>query len=441
MIIKFNDFDIEKYLISACLKGPAYWRNFPESWLHDSISKSSYKELKKFLTPPYSTYPSIEVATEKVEDVDVKLFLKEVSSINVDPSQLNIKLYDLFEMYATRKVYDSIKKIPNDLEKTKVEEVIRARIAEWAELVNPFEAGNRDRGFIYESAKARWDRYRTIEKNPNFIEKYPFHIADLDRITNGGLRKTQIVAFFASSGGLKSKLKANLAYNFAFLDNRDVMVMTLEIPKDDYECIVDSRNALLHYNEIINGDLKDSKESYRQSLISIAQQKPPLYIVDIPDKATSADIITESELYFTKFGKYPDVVILDYVNEMEPLLGYNNTSEKFKNLGVEIRRVARTYKYGFITSMQENREGKKIKDKEKVGTEHIGESHYFQNVCHVVAYLYQDEEGIDEATNQLHISIKKNRYGEKNKTFSVFANPSLNYIGDRRIVNNLQGKT
>jgi len=49
-----------------------------------------------------------------------------------------------------------------------------------------------------------------------------------------------------------------------------------------------------------------------------------------------------------------------------------------------------------------------------------------------VVHLYQDEQGIDEASNQLHWSIKKNRYGPKT-SFTTFANPKINYIGDRRI--------
>jgi hypothetical protein len=84
--------------------------------------------------------------------------------------------------------------------------------------------------------------------------------------------------------------------------------------------------------------------------------------------------------------------------------------------------------------MQENREGKKTKDKEKVGVEHIGESHSMQNVCHLVIYLYQDDQGVDDATNVLNWAIKKNRYGPKNRTFSTFVNADLNYVGDKTLV-------
>lgn len=432
-MLKFNDLDTEKYMIASCLSGPESWRNFPSSWLYHEISKNAYAELKKFLEPPYSSFPSIDVIMDKVEDLDTKLFLKECSIIKSDPSSTNIRLYDLFEMYSARKVYDIAKSIPNDLEKTRVEEVVRAKITELAELVNPLEKGTRERGFIWESAKARWNRYRNIEDGKVLSPPLATGIEEFDRNTNGGLRATNILCFYAATNSYKTKTMANLGYNFAFQSKADVMVMTLETSRDDYEAIIDSRNTLLSLNNIAAGKLGFQRSTYRESLIKLQNEKPSFYIVDIPDLATSADIIAELELYYTKFGKYPDVLILDYLNEMEPVSKWHNTSEKFKNLGVEIRRITRSYKIRFVTAMQENREGMKLKDRSKSDLTNVGESQYFSNVCFFFVHLYQDKEGIDEATNQLHWAFKKNRAGKKDVAFSTFVSGEYNYVGDRRI--------
>lgn len=434
MSVKFEDFDTEKYILAACLKGPENWKNFPKNWFKEEICRRTYEELSKFLRPPYSSYPTAESVIDKIEDLDTKLFIKELSSISVHTSTVNIKLYDLFEMFAARKVYEVAQSIPNDLEKNRVEEVVRAKIADLADLVNPLEKGTRERGFIWESAKARWQRYRDTERGIQLEIPMPYHIEELDKHTRGGMRKTHILCFYAGTNTFKTKVMANLGYNFAFLDNASVMVLTLESPKNEYEGIIDSRNSLLSYNDTVEGKLGLNRNIYRQALIKQQQDKPNLYIVDIPDSATSADIIAELELYYTRIGKYPDVVILDYVNEMEPMARWDNTSSKYKNLGVEIRRITRSYKIGFVTAMQENRDGKKIKDKEKIGLEHVGESHYFSNVCHLFIHLYRDDEGVDEATNQLHWSIKKTRFGKKHVSFSTFANGDFNYVGDRRVI-------
>lgn len=435
MIIKFKDFDIEKYVLAACLQGPAMWRNFPPIWLEEEISRKTYKEFQKFLAPPLLTFPTANLVIEKTEDLDIKLFVKELEQIKVDRRELNVRINDLFEMYASRKMIEVAESIPNDIEKVKISELVRSKISQLTGLVNPLVVGQRVRGFIYDKAQARWLTYKELEQNPNLFPGIPYGILELDRYTNGGLRPGFIVMFFAESSGYKTKVKLNLAYNFSFLAGKDVMVLSLEVPKDDYEHMIDSRHALTDYDAITRGKLPiEDREKYRQSLISMDSQKPSLYIVDIPSEATSADIIKELELYYVKVGKYPDIVILDYLNEMSPMSTWNNTSEKFKNLGTEIRAITRSYKISFITSMQENREGKRIKDKEKVGLEHIGESHYFQNVCHLVIHLYQDAEGIDELSSQLHWSIKKNRYGRKNVSFTTFANPAINYVGDYSVI-------
>ena len=437
MAIKFDDFDTEKMIIASCLHGPDHWKNIPDAWFYHDISKKVYKELKKFLDAPYQTYPTADIVFEKSEDLDIKLFVKEVSAINIEHRETSVRVYDLFEMYAARKVYDIAQSVPNDLEKLRVEEVVRARMRDLAELVNPFEVGQRKRGFIYESAAARWERYREVEQDPQKLQRMPFFISGLDQHTNGGMRPGHITLFFAKSGGFKTKTKANIAYNMAFLGNKDVMVITLEVPKEDYEHIIDSRHALVDFNKITSAELDETdRDRYRSALVDIHEKQPSLYITDIPGDATSADLVGEVELYYMQKGKYPDFVVLDYLNEMDPLKPWGtNTGTKFKNLGVEIRKATRSYNFGFLGSMQENRKASEVKEnKKKVDLEHIGESHSFHNVCHLVVHLYQDEEGIDEASNSLHWGIKKNRYGPNHITFTTFINPAFNYVGDRNLI-------
>jgi replicative DNA helicase len=242
----------------------------------------------------------------------------------------------------------------------------------------------------------------------------------------------------AGTGEYKTLTKLSLAYNFAFIERKDTMVLTLEVPgsgdQRDYQMMIDSRHSLLEFSDIVAGKLNVTRSVYREKLMDINDQRYPLYIVDIPDKATSADVIKELELYFAKTGKYPEVVVIDYLNEMEPVSSYDSSSAKFKQLGSELRIIARTYGIRIITSMQLNREGKKIKEGEKRDLENISESHYVTNPFQVIVFLHQDSNGIDAATNQLHWTIRKNRYGQKNVTFTTFANAPFCYVGDTKVL-------
>lgn len=433
MSVKFHDFDTEQYVLAACLQGPDLWTNFPDAWLREDISIRAYKEFKKFLEPPYSTFPTGEIVAEKCPDADVKMFVKELQRIKVDKSELNVKRYDLFSMFASRRVIDIAGSIPNDIEKNRVEDLIRDKISLLTDLVNPFTAGQRKRNFIHEGAPERWKRYKEMEADPSRLPGTPYHVTELDNLTNGGIRKGHIICFFARSGGFKTLLKMNLAYNLAFLENKRVMVITLEVPMEDYQSLVDSRHSLLDYDNITRGMLSSAdKDRFRKSLIEIKEKKPNLYLVDIPDRATSADIIGEMELYYVKFGAYPEVIVVDYINELEPAGSWDNVGQKFKDLGVELRRISRMYEVANICSLQMTRKGQQKKHGEEVDTEDMGETHYFQNVCHLVGHLWQDTSGVDEAESMLNVSIKKNRYGPK-ESFKLFVFPKLKYIGDMHV--------
>ena len=431
MPLKVKDPEIERQVIAGMLQGPEQWKNIPSEWFTEDICIKTLKEANKFFEPPYSTFPTIPLLTDKVSDPDIKLFLSELASSKFDPREYSVHLTNLYKMYATRRVYEIGQKIVTTIETKDPDDLAQDSVIGLTQIVNPVSEGLVERGFIYEDAPKRWNWFKRVEANPDIRERTSTYFSEFDKYVSGGLRKPHIVLFFGPTGGFKSKLLANLGYNFSFLGKKKVMVVTLEIPKEDYDVIVDSRHSLLEFNKIVNGQLEDDRDKYYYALNDMVEKKPSLYIVDIPGRSTPADLIRELQLYHAKFGCYPDVVILDYINEMEPVGKWGNTSEKFKNLGVELRRIARTYKIILVTAMQENREGSKLKDKSKGDLTTIGESHYFSNVCHVVCHLYQDE--IDVASNQLHVSFEKNRYGPKKVSLSLFANGEYNYIGDLQI--------
>ena len=436
-LVKFQDPDIERYLLASFLQGPSFWKDVPEQWFSEPIHQKAYKEFKKFLKPPYSTYPTSSLVIEKTEDVDTKLLVTELEGIQVSSTDLNIRVHDMFDMYCSRKVHDIAQKIPDDLEKKKINTIIREKITILSELLNPFALGTVGREFIYDSAIERWLRYKGIEHGDIKNTAIPFHISELDKYSNGGLRKSHMMLIVAASGDYKTLTMLSLAYNYAFIERQDTMVLTLEVPgsgdQRDYQNMIDARHSLLEFNDIINGKLSVNRSLYREKLKDIADQKYPLYIVDIPEQATSADIIKEIEMYYAKMGKYPEVVIVDYLNEMSPVAIYSGTSDKYKILASELRVIARMYNIRIVTAMQLNREGKKIKDGEKRDLENVSESHYVSNPFQVIVFLHRDVNGIDEATNQLHWTIRKNRYGQKNVTFSTFANPAFCYVGDRKV--------
>ena len=438
-LVKFQDLNTEKYVLASFLNGPEYWKDIPEIWFKEEIHQKTYKEYKKILKPPYSTFPTFNIVIDKAEDNDIKLFVTELQHIEVNLKESSIKIQDLFNMYCSRKLYDIMAQVPEEMERIKIDELIRNKIATLSGLMNPYSVGSTNREFIYESAVDRWLYYKGVESGEIENTALPFHISELDKYTNGGLRKSHMMLLVASTGEFKTLTKSSLVYNSAFIDKSSTMVLTLEVPgsgdQRDYQMMIDARHSLLEFSQIVNGKLGINRSIYREKLMDIKEQQYPLYIVDIPEKATPGNLVQELELYYAKTGTYPQKVFIDYLNEMEPMESYDGgTSGKFKQLGSELRVINRVYGIRTVTSMQLNREGKKIKDGEKRDIENISESHYISNPFHVICFLHRDANGIDEATNQLHWTIRKNRYGQKNVTFTTFANAPFCYVGDKKVI-------
>lgn len=430
--MKFFDAAIEKQVLAGFLKGPQFWRNVPTAWFYDPLSLKTYTEFLKLLDASHA-HPTADLIRACVSDIEVKLFVIELGQIEIDLPTLNVYLQKLFEMYGARRIRDITQAVPDELAQVGVEALLRQKIVELSSISNPLVAGERLRGFIYEDLDDDKKYYEDIERDPALGGTTPYFIPKLDEYTAGGLHPGDIVLLYGGTGGYKTMTKANLAYNFAFWAEKHVMVMTLEVKMSDYRRIIESRHALLNYDKIREGQLEHQKNVFFNALQDIEQNKPSLYLVDIPDRATSADVKVELDKYHTQVGFYPDILIIDYLNEMEPLAKWNNTSEKFKNLGVELRRIIRSYPgLSLISSMQENRQGTMAKNKENLGLETIGESHYMSNVCSLIIHLYQSADGVDEDAGILNMAIRKSRWGPKHKVVEVDIDPVVKFVGENR---------
>jgi len=276
--VKFSDFDTEKFVLAGFLQGPEYWKNIPIGWFKEELSVKTYNEMQSFIRPPYHTYPTVRLLLDKTKDVEVLYFVNELSTIAVTPQEMSVYCYDLFEMWAARKVYDVGRSIPNSLERGKVEDVVRAKIVELSGLSNPFKVGRIERGFIYDGTAQRADYYDAVRDYPDKQRGIPFGIKQLDENTLS-LREEDIVMFYAGTGGFKTKVLSNLAYNFSFGAGKTTMVLTLEVPKRDYERFIDSRHSLQSYKQITQGKLGENESLFKRKLEDIAERKPPLYIL------------------------------------------------------------------------------------------------------------------------------------------------------------------
>ena len=429
---KYEDPNIEKYVLSAFLRGPEFWKVIPDVWFKDPLCNKAYRIFREFHSKEraFPTFVSIE---SYIKEPEMKLFVVELSTIEVSPLDLAPFLKSLYRMHVSRELLDDATNLSKDIDRYSVEEILKKKITKFTQLTNPLNVGDTVRRHIFDNTRERMLSYRQTESHLESSPSTSYGISKLDFHT-GGAFPGEMTLVVGGTSGYKTKTLINFAYNFSFISEVDTMVVTLEVPINKYEQYFDSRHSGLLFDKIRSGGLGIEGDIYRGKLIDITDKKYPLYVVDIPGGSTSADLVGELELYYATYGKYPKILIVDYANQMAPAGRWEDKSDKLKVLGEEFRQIVRSYRIHLVTASQENREGQKKKIKEDLGLEHIGESHYFSNAFNTIIHLWQSSDGADKASNVLNFKLDKNRDGEKDVSFPVNCLPEVNYIGDINIL-------
>ena len=299
------------------------------------------------------------------------------------------------------------------------------------------------RGFVYQSAKTRWGRFKELSSGVADGNLVPFGITALDEKL-GGMRRTFVTLLYSKTGGGKTRTAINIAYNAA-LAGYNVVFFSLEMAFDLLAACIDSRIALVDSKKILFGKLdKGDRAKYRQALIQQFKDQLNIWIIDIPMGMKSVQILNELEMYKAATGLIPDLVVVDYANLVEPMVRYSGRSEKYDVLFKEFHEIARMQDISLLTATQESREATKaFKQKAKraadelEGTENIGLSNFIAPHCEIVIRLRQTKH--DKLQNRVWAIVDKDRYGELGIEISLFALWDLTYVGDRKVPGTAHG--
>ena len=221
-------------------------------------------------------------------------------------------------------------------------------------------------GLAFGAAEYVWDKFNSPQ------QRFQTGLPAIDELMNGGLARGQVGVIAAGSGVGKSMALCDLAAEAA----RDgVSVLYINCESEDYE---------LQARIVTNlADMRNDR--YRaldlEGLRAVHKRCAPYKVVvhDLLTSARPTDLVKAVEEFRYKFGHHPDVIIVDYLNELEPAKeGKNDTSYSTvgKNLK-DMMKLAKRVKAALWTAVQFNREG--IKKGKKGSTEgpdatHIAES-------------------------------------------------------------------
>ena len=158
----------------------------------------------------------------------------------------------------------------------------------------------------------------------------------------------------AKPGLGKSMFMTNLACNL-ILQEKNVLIITLEMSEHMYSTRIDSVFSDIHINK-----LKDASDGLKKRIKSIhlGIPKAKLQIKEFPTGTCNAMMIKQ---YCKKLkeikGFIPDIIIVDYLNIVKPNNGSiaSNLYEKGKAVAEELRAISSEMHIPVISAVQSNR--------------------------------------------------------------------------------------
>jgi KaiC/GvpD/RAD55 family RecA-like ATPase len=174
---------------------------------------------------------------------------------------------------------------------------------------------------------------------------------EVDDMLAGGILRQEMVLFSANSGGGKSIIMLNLGVNMAE-QGFDVLYVSLELSEN---VISQRMDAMI--SGIPTAMWKNKTDEIIQTIDNKSNNMGKFIIKNMPAGTTSAQIESYLKDYELRFGKMPDVLIIDYLDIMgaKEKISADNVSEKDKMVAEQIRNLAVQYDMFLLTASQQNR--------------------------------------------------------------------------------------
>lgn len=252
-----------------------------------------------------------------------------------------------------------------------------------------------------DDAESRYDYYHQE------VDRMPFDIDYLNKVTGNGIEKGTITVLMAPTGVGKTFVKCHFASSF-LMAGKNVLYITLEMSEERIAQRIDANLLDVTIDKIASL----SKDKFTNSVLDLKKKSSGnLIIKQYPTSTAHAGHFRTllNELKF-KRGIVPDVVIFDYLNiciSSRYNAATSNSYTYIKSIAEEIRGLAVEFNFAAISSTQVNRDGYNNSDFDLTNTsESIGLP---MTVDYMFALIETDEL---KQMNQILFKQLKNRYGD-----------------------------
>ena len=332
----------QKLIIQDVLSSPDIYSR-TAGILKPSYFDAEYEPVVNFIHEYYAKYSATPQIDQVLAEHDIEL--EETKRITRDRLESTCDEIERFcrETAVKDAIYDSMEDVDADNMS-----VVLDRISQAVQI-----SLQRDMGLnVYENPEQRLE---------SLVEHYtpiPTGIGGIDGPLDGGLIRKQLTLFSANSGGGKSIMMNNIGNNYADR-GFDVLYLTLELPEE----MVFLRDAA-----IISGY---DAATWKNHIPEIAQKIKASRALDsggsfiikrMKQHATASDIRSYLSMYEMEFDRVPDILIIDYLDLMDPNGGLRNMGifEQDKRKAEEVVEILNDYDMIGISASQQNREALNI---------------------------------------------------------------------------------
>lgn len=397
-------------------------RYMEDSFLPDQQYQMLNSALKSYFAE-YKTAPQYGIITQRLSSSRaVSELLEEIREVatSVDMDGIRDQFEEYLKLVQFKKIFKEVSKKYEDGER------INAMMSFTREAIKLQQFTLKPEEFIDIAAtyEERLRENKMRHENPTEKPVVSFYIDGLDQLNRGNNLRTQLTVFMAMSGVGKSHVARWIGYNAAYISGLDVLQFQLEGATAE---ITDAYSAMLSGTTTYayeSGQITTHTLEHLKSMIDT--YKGTLKVKAYPKfgkEISTQDLRNECDKYRERFGKYPDVIIVDSLDLLTDASGKNwdvkglrhkriATAQDLKDLAGELNAwVVVTYQ-----AVIENPEW--VNDEKNVLTAfHASESKGLQRPCTHVITLNQSRKEYREGT--MRIYADKFRFCKKGEPFRI----------------------
>ena len=397
-------------------------RYMEDSFLPDQQYQMLNSALKSYFSE-YKTAPQYGIITQRLASSRaVSELLEEIRdcATSTDPDGIRDQFEEYLKLVQFKKIFKTVSKQYED--GARVDAMIS--FTREAQKLQQFTLRPEEFIDIAATYEERLRENKMRHENPTEKPVNSFYIDGLDEMNHGSNLRTQLTVFMAMSGVGKSHIARYIGWNGAYVGGLDVLHFQLEGSSsettDAYSAMLSGTSTYEYESGRINTHtlehLKSLLDTYKGTLKVKAYPK-------FGKEISTMDLRVECDKYREKFGKYPDIIIVDSLDLLTDASGKNwdvkglrhkriATAQDLKDLAGELNAwVVATYQ-----ATIENPEW--VNDEKNVLTAfNTSECKGLQRPCTHFISLNQSKREYREST--MRIYADKFRFCKKGEPFRI----------------------